>query len=66
MRLESKQELGDCIMFHIRIGEYARAYHKPNGIIGRLVMLNRGWRPFNHIWWAKPSKNQASLEKSFT
>ncbi len=50
-------------MFHIRLGKYGRAFHKPKGIFSVIGMYCRGWRPFScGGFWSKPSKNQRKLE----
>ncbi len=35
---------------------YSRAFANPNNIFIKIHLLLRGWRPFNHLWWSKPSK----------
>lgn len=54
---------------HINIKGFARAYVKPKGLIQRLILFSRGWRPFESIcvskglWWSKPNSKQALVEK---
>jgi len=41
--------------WHIRIvGIGARAFVRPDGVLDSIVLLLRGWRPFNlGNWWSK-------------
>ena len=41
-------------VWHVR-GDFSRAFVKPQGLCHRIYLWLRGYRPFNHIWWSKPS-----------
>lgn len=45
-------------VWHIRT-KYGRAFANPKGIRQRIVLLFRGWTPFNEHWWSKPCKKLA-------
>ncbi len=44
-------------VWHLRIKQNARAFADPKGIIQCSILFIKGWRPFNHLWWSKPSNN---------
>ena len=48
------------LMFHIRIGKHARAFHpQPQTIAARISMYLRGWRDFGlGGWWSKLYHNE--------
>jgi hypothetical protein len=55
------------IVFHIRVGKYARAFYPPRSLWQELVLLRRGWRPsswYGRLWYTKPSRNQRQLERT--
>lgn len=53
--------------WHIRIGQYGRAFVPAPGPLLAVALWLRGWRPFENIsvsrgrWWSKPSRNTARM-----
>lgn len=48
-------------VWHIHVNNSSRAFANPQGVKQRLILLIRGWRPFNHLWWSKSGKKLPSL-----
>ena len=53
------------MMFHIRRGLYARAFHRnPDSLVARCILWLRGWRPTHPHHFSRGNHAQRALDRA--